>query len=140
MGRQARKTFSVNGRTYTVEQMNPSVAFRFGLDVAAAIGPALVSAMSGGGAGAAAGALAAIETTALNTDKLAALSAQAWQYLIFPDNSRAKDALRFETWFGEYPADIFPVTVKAVWALVEDFFPAGTLIIGETPASESPKA
>ena len=38
MGRQARKTFSVNGRTYTVEQMNPSVAFRFGLDVAAAIG------------------------------------------------------------------------------------------------------
>lgn len=145
MGRQARKTFTVNGSEYAVEAMNPVDAFRFGLDVGAALTPAIMamarSTQGGQGAGGVMALLSAFEGAQVDTDRLFKVAQVAWQYLILPNNTMAKNPLHFQEWFAEHPKDLFPVAGLAVWKLVEDFFPVPTAMPGGGPSSgATPKA
>jgi hypothetical protein len=124
MGRQQHKTFVVNDHTYSVEQLHPEKAYRFGLKVAAILAPVLPAAIAAASARKTGGAAALLEFAAtLDPEKIAAVSEEARQNLILPNNRFARDAAAFADWFNEHPGDLFYASTIAVLKLVEDFLP-----------------
>jgi hypothetical protein len=143
-GRQARKSFKVNGNEYAVQMMDPVSGFRFGVRAATALSPILTvlgkAVMAGGGQASVIEILAAFQDAKLDGPQMTALAEESWQFLILPNNELGKNLLKFQEWFNEHPEDMFAVSALAVWKQVEDFFPAAMRLNAPAPRSESPKA
>jgi hypothetical protein len=122
--------------------MNPTAAFRFSAAVGIALAPVMGGVLSAVAGKAQLSEIIALFQGASTLDraKVIEITDAAWQYVVLPDRSLAKNPMAIEAWFGEHPADMWPVAVLAVWKLVEDFFPQGMTTAGAPPASSVPPA
>lgn len=82
----------------------------------------------------------------LDSEKVTAIMTEAIQRCYTPENESLVDQTVFNRWFREYPGDLYPLGVMALYHLVKDFFPK-QLVTGAsaflaktntTPDSQSP--
>jgi hypothetical protein len=141
MGRQARKTFVVNGNEYAVDMMNPTVAFKYGITVGIALAPVMGGVISAIKGEATSEDLVEIFRGASLADakKVFEITDIAWQQVTLPDRNPAKNQMAIEAWFAEHPRDMFQVAALSVWKLVEDFFSPELITPAKPSASSGPK-
>lgn len=120
--------FIVEDRVYKYTKLAPIDALRFGTEVLKALGPGLIQLATKyqlkdkTTVGEALDIISpALET--LEPDRLQPLLTTAFAHVYTSSNECLGDEASFNSWFQQYPSDLFRVGVTALYYLAKDFFP-----------------
>lgn len=114
----------VGENNYTVELFNPMDGMAFGIDVSAALGPALSGVYEATREGGDASKVFEAFSTALRTGDFKGIFKRTFAQCYTPENARLSNEVEFNRWFRKYPGDMYELAVRATFELVKDFFPS----------------